>query len=559
MPSPDHATPRNHSANAPRAGVVPEFQDRPGQSEAVAAKLAELMEMMRAMSARPEPAPVATRVAEKAAVPPAAAPARGTDDARFNELLDKYLGALPPQYPASAPVESNNSRFEELAELFKAKLAPPPPLPSFSTRARPVARMDADCGYAPPIAPAMVDGGDAAEAMRKVSYTRNAAQLAEAELIELTNRRAVETAASEATAALAATRPKIPTARAVDPQPETTSVPPSSATAQLRRLFEASIRRSNASRLSAPTEPVAPAAAQDRPSFFAPRRAPPPGNDASNDAAGAEDATSRTGEERAPPSAARGNLQARLPVPDFTGLIAASAGGAVEGRPRKFAPAQGLAASLVALMLGCGWLVTAWKNDTRPLVAAMDDLRARMNVVEATREDVAAMRAGFNGVRSTLDDAQASTSTAMVYLNARFDKLDRAASVQERESFRAVDAGKPLSKPVDRRAVSSIPAQAAFSQGGPSSLAAAARLVPAQPAASTQAASAKSQKPNGEAVGYVVREAYNGLANVESRDGNRWVAVGDTLEGAGKVRAIELRGRQWVVVTQSGIIKSETK
>jgi len=41
---------------------------------------------------------------------------------------------------------------------------------------------------------------------------------------------------------------------------------------------------------------------------------------------------------------------------------------------------------------------------------------------------------------------------------------------------------------------------------------------------------------------------------VESRRGLREIAPGDSLPGAGRVQAIERRGRQWVVVTSNGVI-----
>ncbi len=57
------------------------------------------------------------------------------------------------------------------------------------------------------------------------------------------------------------------------------------------------------------------------------------------------------------------------------------------------------------------------------------------------------------------------------------------------------------------------------------------------------------------ASGYILREARDGIANIEGYMGRRWVSVGDTLPGVGQVSAIEKRGADWVVVTAGGEIK----
>ncbi len=59
--------------------------------------------------------------------------------------------------------------------------------------------------------------------------------------------------------------------------------------------------------------------------------------------------------------------------------------------------------------------------------------------------------------------------------------------------------------------------------------------------------------------GWLLRDVYDGVAMIENRN-RRLVEVGpgDTLPGAGRVEAIERRGRTWVVVTSKGLITSQT-
>ena len=65
----------------------------------------------------------------------------------------------------------------------------------------------------------------------------------------------------------------------------------------------------------------------------------------------------------------------------------------------------------------------------------------------------------------------------------------------------------------------------------------------------------KNARPKVSLGGYVLRDVYRGMALVERRDGLiEEIAQGDLLPGAGRVTAIERRGRDWVVVTTQGVI-----
>ena len=55
----------------------------------------------------------------------------------------------------------------------------------------------------------------------------------------------------------------------------------------------------------------------------------------------------------------------------------------------------------------------------------------------------------------------------------------------------------------------------------------------------------------------MVRDVYRGIALVEGPQGAVEVMPGDTLPGAGTVRAIERRGDGWVVVTSRGYVDYE--
>ncbi len=95
---------------------------------------------------------------------------------------------------------------------------------------------------------------------------------------------------------------------------------------------------------------------------------------------------------------------------------------------------------------------------------------------------------------------------------------------------------------------------------------AAAAQVAARPVAAAEPALTGSlpDKPADKAKppaieGWVLRDVYDGMAMIENRN-RRLVEVGpgDTLPGAGRIEAIERRGRTWVVVTTKGLITPQT-
>ena len=59
--------------------------------------------------------------------------------------------------------------------------------------------------------------------------------------------------------------------------------------------------------------------------------------------------------------------------------------------------------------------------------------------------------------------------------------------------------------------------------------------------------------------GYAVVDVGNGFAVIEGREGAQSVAPGDSIPGLGRVLRIERRGPAWVVVTNAGVIASESR
>ncbi len=227
-------------------------------------------------------------------------------------------------------------------------------------------------------------------------------------------------------------------------------------------------------------------------------------------------------------------------------------------RLRAFAAENAHAAGVVLFALGCGWLVGAnsFSGDAsgRGIAAAIGALDAKIDAVAAraaARDDVAALLAGADEVRTELAGSR-DAAASLARVSAKLERLDRDGAARfermEKEQSARLDRFAERLDRVERAAgvadeTASIPRQ----------------VPPPSPPAAVSLGlrggeTRASREPPSSARGYVLREVRGGVALVDGHSGQREVAPGDTLPGAGRVRSIERRRGQWVVVTSRGVI-----
>lgn len=191
----------------------------------------------------------------------------------------------------------------------------------------------------------------------------------------------------------------------------------------------------------------------------------------------------------------------------------------------------------------------------------------------AARQDEAirVLRKSVDTLKAELDSARGANASMLAQLNAKLDKADRDASGKLIDIPARLDKPDPsagqkladLSARIDRieRQVSSPTPTASIAPAARAqALAPAARLRPMVPVQQVAAAPIpeKPQKP-ATLANWIVRDVYDGIALVEGRAGGiREVTPGESLPGAGEVRAIQRRGNAWIVVTSRGIIDDST-
>jgi hypothetical protein len=268
------------------------------------------------------------------------------------------------------------------------------------------------------------------------------------------------------------------------------------------------------------------------------------------------------------------------------------------GRLRAQAQASGFRTAGVLVTVGIGWIIGANSFDahapSRQVVETMTAFANRLDEVEtiakrAQAQDVAGLRASITAMQANLETSRSQTNTAIIEFSAKVDALDRDSAARmvyaardtsarfeklDRDvAARLADVDKFVARTNERmQKLEQRPDPEVVSQAPTSSPRAPIALAPiplppqrpladtdfvSLPSETTRVAGELPRSPNANRIppyGYVLRDVREGVAVLEGRSGLRAFGLGESIPGAGRVRAIERRGGEWVVVTSVGVI-----
>jgi hypothetical protein len=200
------------------------------------------------------------------------------------------------------------------------------------------------------------------------------------------------------------------------------------------------------------------------------------------------------------------------------------------------------------------WAATALsgiRQNQEDVARLSGDVRTLMGIVEAMRENLDLAKAEAAGQQRAMVDRVERIERAAQDTTAAISHLLDASGRIERVSTEAGAKLVALSGRLDDiekqgKAAAVKPAANAAAGDGP-----------AQTGSVPETKAPAKEKPVDS---WVLRDVFAGVALVESRDGYlREVVPGSILPKAGRVEAIERRGRTWVVVTQKGIIGAPSR
>jgi len=181
-------------------------------------------------------------------------------------------------------------------------------------------------------------------------------------------------------------------------------------------------------------------------------------------------------------------------------------------------------------------------GDVRALRASVEAFGARAN-------QTGKIAAAVDTLTARLDAAKSETSAL---ISALADKIERARREPEEKHSQLLSRldrmEQRFSAPAALGSTSASAAPPASAAQKQTQFALAAGKLPAEPE--------NGQRKPRLITNWIVRDAYDGIALVESSRGAIEVAPGETIPGAGKVKSIERRGAGWIVITSQGIVDS---
>lgn len=202
--------------------------------------------------------------------------------------------------------------------------------------------------------------------------------------------------------------------------------------------------------------------------------------------------------------------------------------------------------------------VGALKSEITRLQKALDQSRAAQNQLTrqaagqaaAGQDEVKSLKAEIAGLQKTLEATRESSATKIEQLSARVEqsKGDAAHLAELRERLDRVEkqsSSEKLrpAKEMDRRAEAAPETTGSVSRD------------PAPAAADAKPRDERTLDAGGQIVrNWTVREVVRGVALLEGRHGMIEVVRGARAPGMGRIRSIERRDGQWVVVTDRGLV-----
>jgi hypothetical protein len=189
-------------------------------------------------------------------------------------------------------------------------------------------------------------------------------------------------------------------------------------------------------------------------------------------------------------------------------------------------------------------------RDAKALSVEVQKLQAQLAALQAqTPGEIHGLRKSLDSLRADLDAEKAESKAQIAALSAKLDRFHESTA-------RIGAAEKTHADRLDAKAIQATLDHAARTEGTNGDVTGSVPSSRAQPAtlASAEAPPHHSAQVLND---WIVRDVYRGIALVEGPQGAMEVMPGDTLPGAGTVRAIERRGEGWIVLTSRGYVDYE--
>ncbi|MBW7972126.1 hypothetical protein [Bradyrhizobium sp. BR 10289] len=213
-------------------------------------------------------------------------------------------------------------------------------------------------------------------------------------------------------------------------------------------------------------------------------------------------------------------------------------------RPTWVAPLATLAVAAILVVCACTGVI-AYLTTTQPgqsSVAANMEIRNLRETVAQLRKQVAGVSENLDGLRTAVDQSSKATNDRFGRFGENLDRIERASS----------SSTAKLDKLALAQAQTPAPA-AVQSQPSP------APPMMAQLASPEITGSVPPSAPRKPVKGWSVRQAYEGIAILQSPNGVIEVVLGQQVPGLGRIEEIRNENGRLVVESSGGVIYSSRK
>ncbi len=199
------------------------------------------------------------------------------------------------------------------------------------------------------------------------------------------------------------------------------------------------------------------------------------------------------------------------------------------------------------------------ERETQSLAKAIEGIGARLDAIDSARsqQDLADLRRSLGDIKSHAVSPR-DLDAALTQLSKRIDSFDREANAKVDKLGERVDHDTALRTAELAERLDKLEKKVAASPPAP--VVAETKPVAPKPGPSVSPDRTGSiERARPVLRGYVVLDAGEDGALLATRWGERSVAVGDVLPGAGRVERIARRGSSWVVETDAGLIPAASQ
>ncbi|HEX2654355.1 MAG TPA: hypothetical protein VHN11_11980 [Xanthobacteraceae bacterium] len=176
-------------------------------------------------------------------------------------------------------------------------------------------------------------------------------------------------------------------------------------------------------------------------------------------------------------------------------------------------------------------------------VEPTDEVTKLKDTVAQLRGNVKTLNENLSSMRLSLNSSNMATSTQFAKINETLERVERTQTARLQAARHAAVAAAPAPQ------TAPAPQAVAFQTDITGSIYGQQPQTPAQPGLTSA-----DLKKRPVAMGWVLRNVYNGVAQVEGKPGMLTVRVGEVLPRLGRVQQIVQLDGHWVVATQRAII-----